>query len=173
LGRVYYDRMKASCWLGIAFLLSPVVSAADPPFDFVAPPFLASPTLARSATGNTYLFRGTPEFPEVELRLTMVKIPPELEQDDATPCVEAFIAELRKESPNLFTAHSPQQLQVGSLAMENMRWTSSNQTKLQTGIIACGIHQGHYVAVVFRDRVPQAPRTFPAIRTALARMTFK
>ncbi|MSR14929.1 MAG: hypothetical protein EXR86_10280 [Gammaproteobacteria bacterium] len=138
------------------------------PLDFSAPAFLTGPLIARAATGNTYLYTGTAEFRDVELRISVVEIPQELAQDGPTPCVEAYLAELRQTLPSLFAARDAIPLRIGSIAVEPWRWISIEQNYgLRTGVVSCGIYRDRYISAVFHDNVKSASSSFPLIRAAL------
>ncbi|MGH8598318.1 MAG: hypothetical protein ACREXT_16825 [Gammaproteobacteria bacterium] len=162
--------MRSPRFILISILCAPCVANAALPFEFTPPDFLASPVLTRAATSNTYRYSGNAPYPDVELRLTVVEIPADLSRSDATPCLEAFITELRNTLPQLFAAHDPVPMALGSLTVNAWRWTSRDGDRLRTGVLSCGIHRNRYIAVAFQDRLTNARHTFPAIRAALSQM---
>ncbi len=148
----------------------PIAAVALPTLDFTPPPFLVGPTISRSATGNTYLYVGNGDFRDLELRLTTVEIPRELSKTDPTPCVEAFIDELRRSFPTMFHARTEYPLHIGPLVADQWRWSASRREMRLTGVVSCGVDGGRYIVASFQDEIRDAPQSFPAIREALAEL---
>jgi hypothetical protein len=166
--------MRASRFSWILMVYLPLTSNFAAAFDLPTPDFLSAPTVARAATGNTYLYLGSEGFPDAELRVSVVEIPRELLPNGTTPCVEAFIAELRRAHPSLFIKRELTPLNLGPVTAGQWRWSSSSKNQpLLTGVVSCGIYRDRYVAAVFQDTALNASKSFPAIRAALKDITLR
>ncbi len=143
---------------------------------FSAPPFLAGPSVSRSAFGITYVYRGRAPFAQSELQITVVEVPKEL-AGDATrlpaDCVGAFLNELRARDPGLMVGSEESASTVGALALVERRWLSQRGERMMTGVTACGLHRGYFVSANFADDLRSAVQSFPAVRAALERLTLR
>ena len=137
---------------------------------FSAPTFLSGPTVSRAALGATYLYRGRDLYAGTELRITVAREPPELQQGaapSASLCLKVFEDELRRQFPDLFALPSALRLRVGPHDFSQMRWSRRDERHVFTGVLACAVLRGHFVAINYGARSDLALKLFPAIRQKL------
>lgn len=160
-------------------LLSALLCAGSPPaparelFDFDAPPFLAGPSVSRSAFGVTYVYTGRAPFAASELQLTVVEVPKELGNDAArlpVHCLGAFLDALRTRDPGLMLGADRRESTLGALSLVERRWLSQRGARMMTGVTACAVHRGHFVSANFADDLRTAVHSFPVLRAALERL---
>ncbi|MGE3773414.1 MAG: hypothetical protein AB7I32_10845 [Gammaproteobacteria bacterium] len=146
---------------------------AREPFDFDAPPFLAGPSVSRSAFGVTYVYTGRAPFAASELQLTVVEVPKELGNDAArlpAHCLGAFLDALRTREPGLMLGSDLRESTLGALSLVERRWLSQRGARTMTGVTACALHRGHFVSANFADDLRTAVQSLPALRAALGRL---
>jgi len=140
---------------------------------FAPPAFLGSPTISRAALGATYLYRGHDQFAGTELRITVARQPPEMSAraaPSAAVCLELFEGELRRQYPDLYALSSALRLRVGPHDFSQIRWTRRQGAAVVTGVLACGVHRDHFVAISYGANSALALRLFPEIRQQLGRL---
>ena len=149
-------------------MLNSAANSADQ-IELNPPDFLIGPSIARTATGNTYSYRAKELGGRVALHITFVAIPPSLAAPAPKICADAFLAELAKRGDNPFTQRDTRALIVGPFALDSWRWTqNTTQGGMLTGVVGCGLHQRQFIAVTFEDTVQHASTSFPPLRASLA-----
>lgn len=166
------QRAFAMVW-AIGLCLSCASAAAAEFIRFSPPPFLDGPGVSRAALGATYLYRGRNQFAGSELRITVAREPPEMASPaapSAAVCLDIFETEMRRQYPDLFALPSALRLRVGPHEFSQIRWSRRQQGAVVTGVLACGVHRDHFVAISYGATSALALKLFPAIRDQLSRL---
>ena len=138
--------------------------------DYRAPKFLSGPVVANSFTGTTYAYRAREPGKPTALQITIVELPndPSLRNAfSADHCINLFLAEVARDKENFFALPSGNELNVGPLNLQQVRWTRKDTKVGMTGVTSCAVHGNRYVSINFQDGLRNAPDTFPAIRESL------
>ncbi|MBU6163356.1 MAG: hypothetical protein KGO50_19770 [Myxococcales bacterium] len=163
--------LSFACPLGL--LLMTCSARAKEFIHFSPPASLSGPTIARAALGATYLYRGRDRFAGSELWITVAREPAELQQDgvpSASLCLKLFEDELKRQFPDLFALPSALRLRVGPYDFTQLRWSRRDERHVFTGVLACAVLRGHFVAINFGARSDLALKIFPDIRQKLTRL---
>ncbi|MGR9093001.1 MAG: hypothetical protein ACU85U_20710, partial [Gammaproteobacteria bacterium] len=138
--------------------------------DYRAPKFLSGPVVANSFTGTTYAYRAREPGKPTALQITIVELPndPSLRNAfSAGHCINLFLAEVARDKENFFALPSGNELNVGPLNLQQVRWTRKDTKVGMTGVTSCGLDDDRYVSINFEDTLGRATNTFPAIRKSL------
>ena len=138
--------------------------------DYRAPNFLSGPVVANSFTGTTYAYRSREPGKPTALQITIVELPndPGLRAAfSADHCINLFLAEVARDKENFFALPSGRELNVGSLNLQQVRWTRKDTKLGMTGVTSCAVDGNRYVSINFQDGLLDARDTFPAIRASL------
>jgi hypothetical protein len=138
---------------------------------FAAPPFLSGPVVSRSAFGATYAYAGRAPHASSELQITVVAVPPSLTAPASElpdHCLAAFRAELAAREHALHLDGALRRTPAGPVALLEQRWLARRGAVPTTGVVACGVHRGYFVAANYADELHSAVQSFPRLRAALA-----
>ena len=152
-------------------LLSIQVQAVS--VDYHAPHFLAGPVVANSFTGTTYAYRSREPDKPIALQITIVELPndPALRAEfSADHCINLFLAEVARDKENFFALPSGNELNVGPLNLQQVRWTRKDTKDGMTGVTSCAVDGNRYVSINFQDGLRSARDTFPVIRESLVEL---
>jgi hypothetical protein len=155
-------------WHGLVLMLGTFAAhGAEETLHFKPPEFLEGPVVTRAATGVTFTFEGQPPYPAARLRITQVTLPPDVPAPDGRRCGEAFLQEIRRQSPDAIW-REVDSLQIGALTLGTWRWAGDLGPQARTGLVSCTTTgPDQLLAVVLEDHLTSARDSFPAIRTAL------
>ncbi len=154
-----------------ALTFSATVSAIS--VEYKAPIFLEGPVVANSYSGTTYAYRSKEPGRPIALQITVVKLPndPNLRSSfSADHCINLFLAEVARDKENFFALPSGNQLNVGPLNLQQVRWTRKDTTAGMTGVTSCAVDGNRYVSINFQDGLKSARDTFPVIRDSLVHL---
>ena len=141
--------------------------------DYHAPKFLEGPVVANSFTGTTYAYRSREPGRPTALQITIVELPndPSLSAAySADHCINLFLAEVARNKQNFFALPTGNELNVGELALQQVRWTRKDTNVGMTGVTSCTLDGNRYVSINFQDGLKSARDTFPAIRDSLVHL---
>ena len=163
-------RGTVRAWIAWASLVAVAHAADDAPFSFSPPDALGEALVSRALMGTTYAY--LPAERSAPLRLTITAMPA---REIATrvgnltdvQCINLFLDELAEAHESFFVAAQMRPLAVGSHAFTQFRWTGRRDGHNLTGILSCRRIGEFYFAIDFVDAVPDAMRSFPAIRAGL------
>ena len=150
---------------------APATSAVS--VDYSAPKFLEGPVVANSFTGTTYAYRSREPSRPTALQITIVELPndPSLrEAYSADHCINLFLAEVARNKQNFFALPTGNDLNVGELNLQQVRWTRKDTNVGMTGVTSCALDGNRYVSITFQDGLKSARDSFPAIRDSLVDM---
>ena len=153
----------------VALLVSlPLAAHAAGGLTLAPPAFLAGPEIEHSALGATYAYRGRAPHAASALQITVVDVPDELAVGGRTSerCLKMFLDELARGRNGFFSAPIPELLVAGGLSFAQVRWLDTAASGA-TGVMACAVDGGRYVAVSYQDSLKGAVESFPKIRAAL------
>lgn len=140
---------------------------------YKAPVFLEGPVVANSYSGTTYAYRAKEPGSPIALQITVVKLPndPNLRSTfSADHCINLFLAEVARDKENFFALPSGNQLNVGPLNLQQVRWTRKDTSAGMTGVTSCAVDGNRYVSINFQDGLKSARDTFPVIRDSLVHL---
>ncbi|MEM7467304.1 MAG: hypothetical protein AAF387_10515 [Pseudomonadota bacterium] len=156
--------LNAILWASVA------TSANAVSVNYSAPTFLEGPVVANSYTGTTYAYRSREPDKPTALHITIVELPndPKLRAEfSADHCINLFLAEVARDRQNFFALPAGNQLNVGPLNLQQVRWTRKDTNDGMTGVTSCALDGNRYVSINFQDGLKNARDTFPAIRDSL------
>ncbi|MGR8950060.1 MAG: hypothetical protein ACU84Q_18610 [Gammaproteobacteria bacterium] len=138
--------------------------------DYSAPKFLEGPVVANSFTGTTYAYRSREPSKPTALQITIVELPDDPNLRDAYSadhCINLFLAEVARNKQNFFALPTSNELNVGEMNLQQVRWTRKDTNVGMTGVTSCVRDGNRYVSINFQDGLKNARDTFPAIRDSL------
>lgn len=166
--------IRRASWRGLVLLMGSVAAhGAEETLHFNPPAFLEGPLVTRAATGATFTFEGQPPYPAVRLRITRVTLPPDVPAPDGRRCGEAFLQEIRRQSPDAIW-REVDDLQIGELTLGAWRWAGDLGPRARTGLVGCTTTgPDELLAVVVEDHLTSARDSFPPIRAALRKLSLR
>lgn len=160
-----FKRLSLALAIGIVSLNASAVSV-----EYSAPNFLSGPVVANSFTGTTYAYRSREPNKPTALQITIVELPndPAMQAEfSAGHCINLFLAEVARDKENFFALPAGNELNVGALNLQQVRWTRKDSKDGMTGVTSCALDGNRYVSINFQDGLRNARDTFPAIRESL------
>jgi hypothetical protein len=141
----------------------------DAPIEFVPPPFLTGPVVARSLLGVTYAYHAADPAARTGLQISIVALPADIRRSgvSAERCIALFMTEVAKGYRKFFALPTGARLEAGPFKLSQARWTAKDGKDRITGITGCTVDRDRYISINFQDAIGAAPASFPAIRARL------